>query len=378
MKKEFDAYAEEFTDLTSFRAGIDDLEQNSEWMEGIRSSTIRTTGIMGIEAGVVAQDHGLPPALVADTATSTSLLASVGGELYCVRDTAIVTLEDTAKISGLALSRVSPDNLATILNLSLEVAKGRTMVLNRFGKASAFLSNNYCKMPQPDLMESVVGSLENQFGGIAFQSGYIDHAFTKCTFALEEMQEELTAPYIAALVKSDKAPAAMMPCVEFRTSDTGCCAATLQPYFKQKGTTPIVLCEPIKVHHKHSTGGGAEGIELFEERSRELFSLFKKSAEKVAEMDSVMVNHPRNALICICKRLNLPRKYGGMVEETLNRELGENPCSWYDLYLYISEILILAKQDGKTEQEMWRLSEAVARTVTLNIHAFDLAGSYAW
>lgn len=72
MTKEFDAYAEEFTDLASFQDGIDDLEQNSEWMENVRSSTIRTTGIMGIEAGVVAQDHGLPPALVADTAASTS------------------------------------------------------------------------------------------------------------------------------------------------------------------------------------------------------------------------------------------------------------------------------------------------------------------
>lgn len=42
MTKEFDAYAEEFTDLASFQDGIDDLEQNSEWMENVRSSTSET------------------------------------------------------------------------------------------------------------------------------------------------------------------------------------------------------------------------------------------------------------------------------------------------------------------------------------------------
>lgn len=377
MTKEFDTYCEDFTDLSAFQAGINDLEQNSEWMENVRSATIQTTGIMGIEAPLIADKYGLAPALVADTAASTSLLATVDNTQYCVRDTAIGTLEETAKLSGLALSRVSPENLATILNLALEVAKGKTMVLKRFGKASAFLSNNYCRMPQPELLESVIGSLENQFGGIEFESGYISHSYTKCVFALEEMREELSAPYIAALSNANKAPADVLPCVEFRTSDTGCCAATLQPFFWHKGAAPLVLCDPIKVHHKH-TGKELEGVSLFEERSRELFSLFKKSAEKVAEMDTIMVQHPRNALICICKRLNLPKKYGGMVEETLVRELGENPCTFYDLYLYISEILTLAKKDGKTEQEMWRLSESVARTVTLNIHAFDLAGSYAW
>lgn len=118
-------------------------------------------------------------------------------------------------------------------------------------------------------------------------------------FALEEMREELSAPYIAALSNANKAPADVLPCVEFRTSDTGCCAATLQPFFRHKGAAPLVLCDPIKVHHKH-TGKELEGVSLFEERSRELFSLFKKSAEKVAEMDTIMVQHPRNALICIC------------------------------------------------------------------------------
>lgn len=36
MTKEFDTYCEDFTDLSAFQAGINDLEQNSEWMENVR------------------------------------------------------------------------------------------------------------------------------------------------------------------------------------------------------------------------------------------------------------------------------------------------------------------------------------------------------
>lgn len=380
MEKFCDEYCATFSaeQLEEFTDAVKDLVENSSWIPGIPSRTIRVEGMTPIETPIVSNRTGIPHDVVADTAYGTLLLAEFAGETQCVRDTAVQTLEDTAKISGIALSRVEPENLATILNLALDVARGNSLILKQYGKASAFLSGStYCVMRQDMLLQETLESLENQFGDVTFKEGYIDHGFTRCAFVLDEMRDEIAQSYEDALGPKGKQIGEVIPCVEFKTSDVGACAATLQPYFIVSGL-PVTFADPIKVEHKHTIGEKEEGVDLFRTRSHELFGLFKNSTERITQMDNITVSHPRNALIGICKRLNLPKKYGAMAEAKLTEEIGSAPCSFYDLYLYIANMAAYAKAEQKSDRELWRLNEAISRVVTLNIHDFDLPGTFAW
>ena len=303
-----DGYERIFTDYDALTEEVRDMENNSEWKRNIESKTLSVGAFEPIEADVIGMRYGIDAGTILDTGDNTRLYISDNHGTYCLRDTAINSLLETAKISGSALSRVTAYHLADILNMCLNVARGKTLMLYRDGKINACLSDSaYTVMPISELLDMTSKELTAKFGETDFKEGYNSYAVTSVLWELPDAQNELLDKYDDAVKTHNKSlySHSFMPAVRFISSDIGVCSATAIPMFKLPNGAYFRVNNGIKVEHK----GGGNRMEKYNDEIKTIFAKFADVKKTIAAMADCEIANPLHALMLICKKAGISKVY---------------------------------------------------------------------
>lgn len=378
-----DGYEAFFNDFDAFQAEIKQQEKESEWYAGIPSNSIRLMGAYPVEHPSLLDKYpDIPPEVLMDTLNSTKLLISDDGNEYqCLRDVAISSLLNTAKINGSALGKLVPADFENVLNTCLKIADGSSLMLMRRGKVSAITSaNQYEIMPQPVLLGVTTTALRMKFGKNDFLYGNCSHGYTNAVFELYEAKDELNKKYAEAIGKTRSLHTIdFMPIVRFSTSDVGFSAATASPEFRLRSGATFRVSSPIKVEHKkNSRSESKSGVQRYEEALNMLFPQFMELAKLVEPMARLIIQHPKNAILLMAKKVGLPKKYAVRAQEDIDRLCGDAPCSMHDVYLSIAECTAFAAQEGVTGKRLDDISDCVAKVLCLPWSEYDVGGDVNW
>ena len=92
----------------------------------------------------------------------------------------------------------------------------------------------------------------------------------------------------------------------------------------------------------------------------------------------VYVLHPINAMLGVMKRVGVPKRYAMEVSEDFRIQNGNAPCSVYEVYLQIAEVIYLMQCEGIDGSKIVQMEENIARAVHLRWKDYDIAGEYHW
>ena len=364
---------------------VEQMEANSRWIKDVTTNEIRLTAIDGpIYASEAISKYGLPAGETLDTASFGSKLVlhdytnPFAEQHYLVRQIAVPSICREAKLEGSALGKMDRGTFATVINHALKVASGHTLMLERYGQIAALLSEQYEIMPISELLDISIEALQARFGELDFKSGTNEHEFTTATWELPDAQNDILTKYQNVLSNNAVSrcmPENFMPAVKFCSSDSGGSSAMLIPVFRLHSGTYYPLVKGVEIKHKKSS----HGISKFRAEANEIYAKFEDSLKKVEKLAKIEVWHPQNAVISICNKYNIPKKYGTYALELVEKFAVGLPClSAHDIYLCICEIVGYAQKHGVSSSYLFNLEENVARVVNCDWSEHDVSGTVAW
>lgn len=374
-----DAYEFMTDDYADFKNEVNSFEKDSEWIEGVRSSRLKINSFEPVETPILAASLGIDANVIFDTAENSKLYLKYGEDSYMVRDTAVKSLTETAKISGSALGRIPTFDLAEVLNRCLKAAKGDSIMLKRGDKVCACLSDSYKIMPISELINITEKVLTEKFGELKFVRGENNYTYTTALWELPEVQDELLDKYDASVKQHSRSlhEHNFMPAVRFLTSDIGMYAASLFPEFRMKNGAYVRINSGIKVEHK--SGGGSDRLEVFESNAHTIFAKFCDLSKTMAAMANCCISYPLNALVGICKKASIPKRLASDAYEEIERFCaGGRSCYMDDIYLSIAGSVADAGMNGLSTQKQLALEESAAKILNYKWKDFDVAGVVTW
>lgn len=315
---------------------------------------------------------GISAVSVEDTAENLGLALRVDGSYYPVRGTAYKSLLDRAKISGTALSKLSREKLASVLNDCLELYSSETLLLIRDEKVSAAHSGDsmdYSVLPIDELLKALTRKPDDRFPGSVFQGGYRDHSLASATWTMPGQKEDLLGAYAKLLASQGKGTIAskLIPAIRFVTSDTGVASAKVSAMLE--GTQyPIHIGSCIAVDHRHQSS-----VEDFETALDQLFAQFGDSVARLQRLLGISLSYPVNAMTRICRKLSLPKKAALEAIRMFEVAYGGGPATAHDVFMAMQEIPYILKSDHTPESKMLVVEENMARALTLKWTDYDLA-----
>jgi hypothetical protein len=362
------------------------MDQETSWVSFPQNKKIRIYGFSKADRYLAEKDtssdmlqalHTVDANLAIDSADNgTSLLLTHELSQYLLRKCALPSLYESAKISGSALGKMSPEALADTLNLCFPVSTDGSLACIRAGKCAAVLSDGYLVMNTKDVFETAVRNVKARLGKMEFRAGYNSHSYSSITYDLPEFQEQFIKLYQNALVSGSGSVGyrgvSFMPGVRICTSDTGFCAATVIPTFRTlspKGyPVNMSLCNPIKVEHRKRGHESECGMDAFQNATESIFGKFNDTIEMVEKMAKTAIFYPMNVIDSLGRKIGLPKKY--IIEaKTSHEALGTGCCTMHDVFLSFYD----GFADVENEKARLDLEEKVLRILTMDWKYYDTA-----
>ncbi len=368
---------------------VSKMEDNSRWIPSIRSKEIKVCPIPdSLHVPEISAETKLPANVLSDTANSAALYVALpDGSYRCIRDISKWTLFERASIEGAALGREAPGALSETLNLALNVSKGDSLLLMRYGKIAAFHSDSaYRIIPISELLKITIEELNKHFGTPVFMEGFNSHSFTKAIWQMPDVKDDLCAAYEQILRKSASSArwdfSEMVPAVRLTSSDTATSAVCLQPLFMTERGAFIHIVDGLRVKHIRAGGSKKDGLELFEDLvTTELFTKFTSGAEKMEELGNIDIWHAENVVVGLANKFRIPKKYADPARETVLQFMNSTSClTALDVFLVMSEALSNALSNGMKESTYLTMDEKLYSTLSPNFdwRALDVGGVVAW
>ena len=300
---------------------------------------------------------------------------------FPVRDSAMKSIFERAKISGYSLSKLSPSDLCFVLNRCFELYhQAETLVLIRDEKITACHSgekNCYSVLRIDELLNTLLEGLEEKFGQVSFVSGYTSHSFTRAEFKLVSAQKALLGNYSNKLKSVGYTNCAdnLVPAIQFSTSDTGNSCARCTACLEGNGTK-INIGSTLEVEHK-----GKASVVGFGSKVEQLFSQFEKSVLKLQKLLDIQISHPISCMERVCKALKLPKKASLEAIQMFEFANGDEPCTAHDIYIAMQEIPFLYRTSGDSkvsEFALFNCEENVARALSIDWDKYDIMRRIEW
>ena len=323
------------------------------------------------------QSNGSAEILV-DTMENTSLLLSVNGADYPVRSCALKTILERARISGNALGKVSKSVLTQILNYCLDVATGDSLIKVADDKVSAVHGgdpSDYAVLEMLPMFQSVKDFLDDEFPGNSFLTANYDHSVVTAIWSLDGQANDLLDTYYQELAANGlSGKVNVTPGLRVTTSDVGVSGANLYPILLNKrGDKIIPLGAPIKTEHSNGVN-----LDKFEAQLKLLYARFRETIEKHTKMMGIEIRYPKNTMLGVLKHIKAPKKASYEALDQFLALNGEQPCTAYELYLAMSEVIFLIQCEGASGVRIAQLEECIAKAVHVKWSEYDHPGDFKW
>ena len=375
-------YADAFTSVfTEEKAFLDFLRERDDRGDWTKRHT-RDLRILPLERENTPEAESLPGytqddlrAILADTMENTRLLLKSKDLVVPIRNCAIKTLLERAKISGPALNRLEKPVLARILNHCLRIASGEALLRIADGKLSAVHggdSSDYAVLEMPELFNRTIRYLNDHFSGCSFAGGFYDHSTATAVWELAD--ETLVQSYQNALEQHDVPYGPLKPAIRLSTSDVGVSGANLYPtlYTGCREAT-IVLGSPLKLEHR-----GEKTIKDFERLLDMLYSQYQFAIGNLARLLDIEIGNPINCMLGICKRIGISKKLAYEATEQFKAQNGDEPCTAHDIYYGMSEIVFMVACGGASGTIIVQAEETIARALSVRWQEYDIPGNFKW
>ena len=374
-----DEFRKGFWQEEDFLTFLERREENSEWGK-VKSNEIRFYPIEeGHQISAMLEEKLRETGkanVFEDTLEHTRLILKVKEDLYPVRSCAIKTILERARISGNALNKVQKAELAQILNYCMGVAGGDALLRFCEDKISAVHggdASDYAVLETPELFRRTVEYLQDNFSGYTFAGASYDHSIATAVWSLEN-QDSLLQEYRESLQKHGLPNQEIQLGLRLTTSDTGQSGANLYPMiFFGSEARNIPLGSALKLQHKNKAD-----LAKFDEQLNLLYAQYSKALGNMQSLMDVYVLYPINAMLGVMKRVGVPKRYAMEVSEDFRIQNGNAPCSVYEVYLQIAEVIYLMQCEGIDGSKIVQMEENIARAVHLRWKDYDIAGEYHW
>ena len=371
-----DKFSTSFSSPGDFLRFLGERAKNSSWLTAKSKDLtfeamdkVDTTELFG---SVTSSDEALM-----DTMENTSLLMTVHGSKYPVRSCALKTVLERARISGTALNKVSRDVFAEILNCCMGVASGDSLIRIADEKVSAVHGGDpkdYAVMEMLPLFEHVCDYVNRVFPGNHFVTAHFDHLMVTAIWRLDGQSDKLLDTYRREVAAKGLNPIGIVPALRVTTSDVGWSGANLYPIFLHgNGDRIIPLGYPIKTDHR-------SGVDLnyFDSQLNLLYSRFCDAVQAQTKLLDIEIQYPDTALLGVLKRIGAPRKASYEALDYFLAIHGSSPCTAYELYMQMSDVIFSAQCDGASALRISQLEETIARALHVNWHEYDHPGPVKW
>lgn len=309
-----------------------------------------------------------------DTMEGTQLILHAGDECIPVRNCAIKTILERARISGNALSKVERSVFAKILNYCLNVADGQALLKVSDDKVSAVHGgdrSDYSVLEMYELFKKTSDYLNDNFTDVKYVGGFYEHSIVTALWSLDG-NDELIQTYKDLLAMHSVKCRELKASVRLTTSDVGISGANLYPTLIADGRN-IPLGSPLKLEHKN----GAT-VKDFEKKLTMLYSQYDLAIGKLKDLINVTVKNPGNTMIGVMSKIGIPKKYGIPALEKFNAVNGAGICTAHEIYYGISEVIFLMQCAGESGMRITQMEETVSRALNVKWQDYDIPGEVKW
>ena len=373
-----DAFSSAFEEEQAFLEFLRERDDRGGWTK----RHTRDLRIAPLEESSASEAEPLPgytlddlQEILADTRENTQLLLKSKDLIVPIRNCAIKTLLERAKISGPALSRVEKPVLARILNHCLRIANGEALLRISDGKLSAVHggdSSDYAILDMPELFSRTVRYLNDHFSGCSFVGGFYDHS--SATAVWEISDETLVQSYQNALKQHEVPYNVLTPAIRLSTSDVGSSGANLYPTLYTGGReATIALGSPLKLEHR-----GEKTMKDFERMLDMLYSQYQFAISNLARLLDIEIGYPTNCMLGVCKHIGVSKKLAYEAAEQFKAQNGNGPCTAHEIYCGMAEIGFMVACSGATGTKIIQMEETIARALSVHWQNYDIPGDFKW
>ena len=218
------------------------------------------------------------------------LTVKCGENYYPLRECALSSILERAKIHGSALKRMSLPNLANVLNSCFKVANGQALVYLSNGAVSAIHggdSSDYSILPISRLFTVLTKELSYRFPGYKFITGYSDPGMSAALFQLPD--NRILNSYAKELTDIGKKYHTLIPQIRFVTSNIGTSSAAVYTYITTETGKRVKLSTAISVAHKNGAG-----ILDFQSVLKQIYPKFVDTTKRLSELLHIRIEYPMN------------------------------------------------------------------------------------
>ena len=364
----------------NFSRSLSARQARSKWMTApskeLRFEPVERGSTLG-NLYMQIYDHNGDADVLEDTMENTSLLLKVDGKDYPVRSCALKTVLERARISGHALNKVSKSVFAEILNYCMGVASGDSLIKVADEKVSAVHGGDpkdYTVMEMLPLFKATNDFLNREYPGNRFMTAHFDHSIATAIWCLDGQADKLLDTYHREIAAKGLRADKLVPALRFSTSDVGMSGANLYPIFLAGAESRIIpLGYPIRTEHKNGSG-----MEYFEEQLGLVYAQFEKAVDKQVQLMNIEIRYPVTTLMRVLKRIKAPKKASYEAMDYFMAIHGDAPCTAYDLFMQMSDVIFSAQCDGASGMRIAQLEEIVSRALNVNWHEYDHPGDFKW
>lgn len=372
-----DGFSQTFAGEDDFLSFLKSRKDKTTWkteassnlrFEALVKDTARTEAIVEDYRDMGKED------VIENTLDGTQLVLRAGRECIPVRNCAIKTILERARISGNALSKVDRSVFAKILNHCLKVADGQALLKVSDEKVSAVHGgdkSDYSILEMYELFTKTSDYLNENFNDVSYAGGFFDHSMSTAVWSLDG-NDELVKTYKDLLAIHSVKCHELKASVRLTTSDVGISGANLYPSLIVDGKN-IPLGSPLKLEHKN----GAT-MKDFERKLSMLYSQYDLAIGKLEKLIAVTVKNPSNTMIGVMSKIGIPKKYGVPALEKFNAVHGTGFCTAHDIYYGIAEVVFLMQCAGESGVRVTQMEETVSRALNVKWQEFDIPGEIKW
>jgi len=364
-----DAYNSTFANESELLKFIKERRENAEWKR-VKTSEVKVKAIDEVQT-----DASIRPLVWKDTLNNTKLLLETEDGNYPIRNCAIKTILERARISGNALSKVERNVFAEILNHCLNVAKGDALIKIADEKVTALHGgdeNDYAILEMTDLFEKITEYFSKNFPGYKYEGGSFEHSLVSAIWSFPNSLK-LISTYKNELLKRGIPYKEILPAVRFVTSDAGVSGANLYPMLLTNRNKGIALGSPLKVEHKNRAN-----MKDFTANLNFIYARYLDSINSLSKLLSIDIDYPLQTMMHVMKAIGVTKKLAYSALELYKAQVGDKPCTAHDLYLGINEVIFFLECDGATSSKIIQMEENVARALRINWKEHDYPSEIKW